>query len=132
MNTKLLMIASSFTLGILGLAATFFPSEIFAYFNISNAGIATLLLQVAGALYVGFAMMNWMAKGNIIGGIYSKPLAMGNFTHYLVAALALIKGTAYYHEFRLMIMLAVLYTVFAILFGWLAFMPPSVKNNKVS
>jgi len=129
MNSKLLMIASSLTSGILGLAATFLSSEILAYCNINAAGIAPLLLQVTGALYVGFAMMNWMAKDNIIGGIYSKPLAMGNFTHYLIAALALIKDITVFYELKILIVLAVLYAVFAMLFGWLAFSAPTAKKH---
>ena len=35
--------------------------------------------------------MNWMAKTVLIGGIYARPLAIGNFTHFLVGALALLK-----------------------------------------
>jgi hypothetical protein len=28
--------------------------------------------MAASALYVGFAMVNWMAKGNLLGGIYNR------------------------------------------------------------
>ena len=36
-------------------------------------------------------MLNWMAKGTLIGGIYNKPIAIGNFTHFTIGGLALIK-----------------------------------------
>jgi len=45
-----------------------------------------------GALYVDFAMLNWMVKGSLIGNIYNRPVAVANFTHFLVGGLALAKG----------------------------------------
>jgi hypothetical protein len=36
-------------------------------------------------------MLNWMAKGTIIGGIYNRPIAIANLTHFLIGGLALAK-----------------------------------------
>jgi hypothetical protein len=35
-------------------------------------------------------MLNWMARANRIGGIYSRPVAMGNFLHFTMGALVLL------------------------------------------
>ena len=51
-----------------------------------------MLVQLAGALYVGFAMVNWMAKGNLLGGIYNRAVAMGNFADFGIGAIVLVKG----------------------------------------
>ncbi|MEP7163617.1 MAG: hypothetical protein ABI741_02930 [Ferruginibacter sp.] len=128
MNTKLLMISSAVILGGLGLAATFFPQEILNNAGIDPAGYASLFVQVTGALYIGFAIMNWMAKATIIGGIYSKPVAMGNFTHFFIAALALIKALQTHHDMMLIWIITVVYVVFALLFAWVAFTKPRRSN----
>src|SRR5471030_22163 len=92
MNTKLIMSASAVFLAIIGISLTFAPREIAAYSGIGSAKSFVLLLQIMGALYFSFAMINWTAKGGIIGGIYNKPIAMGNFTHFFIGALALAKA----------------------------------------
>jgi len=78
MNTKILMIASSLFLLIFGLALTFIPEEITEYLNAGTNQTSVLLLQILGSLYLGFGMLNWMTKNNLIGGIYSRPLVIGN------------------------------------------------------
>ena len=128
MNTKLLMVSSAVILAILGLAATFFPQEILNYIGISSAGYASLFIQVTGALYLGFAMMNWMAKANMIGGIYSKPVAMGNFVHFFIAALALIKALPANHDLKLVWVLTIVYSIFTLLFARVAFNKPARSN----
>jgi hypothetical protein len=76
---------------------------------------------MAGALYLGFAMLNWMAQGNIIGGIYSRPVAIGNLAHFTIGALTLLKSViAGQHSPEVMIGAAV-YTTFAALFAHVAF-----------
>src|SRR6478736_764994 len=93
MNTKLIMTISSVIMGVVGIALTFIPSEILGYFsNEPFPVLAVIVLQMAGALYFGFAMINWIAKANLIGGIYGRPIAVGNLTHFFIGAMALMKG----------------------------------------
>ena len=88
------------------------------------------MLQIMGALYFSFAMINWMAKGAIIGGIYNKPLAIGNFTHFFIGALALIKAAANNPSLPAGVyLLTGLYAVFALLFGLIAFRDPNVQKT---
>ncbi|MEO8794132.1 MAG: hypothetical protein ABI390_01630 [Daejeonella sp.] len=91
MNTKILMTVSAVLLAIMGIALTFFPAELGAFFNISSTNSTLFILQIGGALYFAFAMLNWMAKGAIIGGIYNRPIAIGNFTHFTMVAIASVK-----------------------------------------
>ena len=85
MKTKLLMASSAAFMALLGLAASFLPHEIFSFVGSQPSGFPVLIIQVAGALYLAFAILNWMAKGVTIGGIYSRPIALGNFMHFAVA-----------------------------------------------
>ena len=63
MKTKPIMISSSIFLGILGILLTFIPDEIVSSLSVASNPISTLSLQLLGAIYFGFAMLNWMAKG---------------------------------------------------------------------
>lgn len=78
---------------------------------------------------MGFAMMNWMAKEILIGGIYARPLAVGNFMHFMVGALALLKGGFKNADMPLIWIAVVLYTVFAVGFAVVLFTHPAKKPN---
>jgi hypothetical protein len=86
-HTNILMRLSSLFLVILGLAASFMPQEILAHYGVRSSGLGVLLMQVVGALYLGFAVVNWMARDVLIGGIYARPVALGNFLHFGVVGL---------------------------------------------
>ena len=129
MNTKYLMMSSAVIMGLAGIAASFFPEEIQNNTGLTANTSVTLIIQIIGALYLGFALMNWMAKTVLIGGIYSKPLAMGNFFHFAVAALALIKETINSEGLNFIWIATVLYSVFAILFGLVVFTAPAKKDQ---
>ena len=125
MNSRYLMIASSIVTGLLGLTASFFPKEISNYAGFSPTEMLTLFVQVTGALYVGFAIMNWMAKTVLIGGIYAKPLAMGNFAHFMIAAIALVKAALNNSMLPYLWIIAIVYLIFAVLFGIVLFANPT-------
>ena len=82
MNTKLLMSLSAVVMGITGIILTFFPQEFVSFFKMADTNI--ILLQVLGGLYFSFAMLNWAAKANLTGGIYSRPVTIGNFSHFVI------------------------------------------------
>jgi hypothetical protein len=90
-----------------------------------------LFVQLAGALYLGFAMMNWMAKTVLIGGIYALPLAIGNFSHFLIGALALLKYAFAAPNSLFLWLFTIIYALFAVLFGIVFFTHP-VKANKTA
>lgn len=120
-NTKLLMISSALFLGLLGVAGSFFPEEIVGLYTIEVNTISALMVKIAGALYLGFAVLNWMARGNIIGGIYSRPVALGNFFHFTVIGITLLKLAITSQPASLFITGGILYSIFAISFGYILF-----------
>lgn len=134
MNTKLLMIASAVFMGLTGIALSFTPSEILEYLGQVPNPILTLTLQLMGALYFGFAVTNWMAKGNLMGGIYGKPLCIGNLAHFLIGGLALLKfafnNTDSNKTQTFFLILALIYLVLGISFIYIFFTTPkSLKRN---
>ena len=130
MNTRLLMAVSSLFLGIAGLFASFAPHELLAFLGSPATGPLPILVQLIGALYFGFALVNWTAKDNIIGGIYSRPVSLGNLAHFAIGALALAKGQTSGVGNRIMLVLLAVYAIFAVLFGWLVFgRSPAAKES---
>jgi hypothetical protein len=127
MNTKLLMTLSAAVMGITGIILTLFPQEFASFFKLADTNI--IFLQLLGGLYFGFAMLNWAAKANLIGGIYSRPVAMGNFTHFLIGGLALLKFATRNTTTIFVWIAVVLYLVFAILFGIVLFTSPVMKKK---
>lgn len=91
LNTRFLMGASAVFMALVGIGAAVFPEQILAYFGQPAEGFAVALMKVVAGLYLGLAVLNWMARGNLIGGIYSRPVAMANFAHFLAVALALLQ-----------------------------------------
>jgi len=124
MNAKTLMIVSAVFMTILGVGASFFPQEILAYCGSHPEGLSVLVVQIAGALYMGFAILNWVARGNLIGGIYSRPVALGNFLHFAVVTVVLLKALVGGQKAPEIVVGAVVYSVFAVWFGIVLFTHP--------
>jgi len=111
------MTISAAAMALTGLILQFFPQETLGYLGLTSDGATPLLLQITGALYLGFAMTNWMAKAVLIGGIYARPLAIGNFAHFTIAALALVKYALTAETSALIWIPTAGYSIFAVLFG---------------
>ena len=117
MRTKLLMTSSALFCGIIGILLSFLPNEIAEYLSVEPTIITILFLQILGALYLGFGILNWTAKGTLIGGIYNKPIALGNLMHFIVGAITLVKVISNVQTHReIIIFLTVFYVIFALLF----------------
>ncbi|MEC9026273.1 MAG: hypothetical protein VYD20_01185 [Candidatus Neomarinimicrobiota bacterium] len=132
MNTKPLMTLNAIMLALIGISLIFLPKEILDYFELSASDTLELLMQITGSLYFAFAMLNWMSKGSIIGGIYGRPIAIANLTHFVIAGLSLIKGIMANTGLSYVIWsIAIVYSIFAILFGIVAFKHPVSKNKVI-
>ena len=92
MNTKSLLTLSAMILAMIGISLIFLPNEILDYLELSVSETLQLLMQIIGSFYFALAILNWMSKGSLIGGIYGRPIAMANLTHFVIAGFALIKG----------------------------------------
>ena len=128
-RTRWLMTASALFMASLGLLASFFPQETLAAAGADVAPLAVAVVEIAGALYLGFAILNWTARGILIGGIYGRPVAMGNFLHFTVAATVLIKRALGAEELPLLLG-ASLYAAFAAWFGAVLFTHPRAADPR--
>jgi len=132
MNTKSLMTLSAMILALIGISLIFLPNEILDYLELSVSETLQLLMQIIGSLYFALAILNWMSKGSLIGGIYGRPIAMANLTHFVIAGFALIKGILANPSLSYLIWsIAIIYSIFAIFFGIVAFRHPVSENNHI-
>jgi len=119
MKTKFLMTSRALFCGIIGILLSFLPNEIAEYLSVEPTIITILFLQILGALYLGFGILNWMAKGTLIGGIYNRPIAFGNLMHFVVGAITLVKVISNIQTHtEIIIFLTVFYVIFALLFAY--------------
>ena len=116
-------------MALCGMVLTFLPQESLVYFLIQPLPLVVLALQLTGGLYLGFAMVNWMGRNSLIGGIYGRPVALGNFLHFLVAALALIKAAIAGWGGITVVAAAAVYAVFAVWFGFVVFGHPAPERT---
>ena len=130
MNTKILMASSSLVLALAGVFALFAPEVALSLSGTTATAELSVLAQLMGALYLGFAMMNWAAKDSSIGGIYARPVSLGNFSHFFIGALLLGKYQLS-HPFHLSMMAALfVYALFATLFYWLVFRATGIERDE--
>lgn len=130
MNTKTIMSTSAIFMGFIGAVLSFLPNEIADYLSVEPNNITILFLKILSALYLGFGMLNWMAKGTLIGGIYNKPIAIGNLMHFGVGSIALFKVVSSIQTHpEIIISLTVVYVVFTVIFAYI-FSANPIKTEK--
>ncbi len=120
MAGRSILTISSLALFLVGWALMLAPGEMASWMGVYSAETA-LPLQLFGGALLGFAILNWMSRGNRIGGIYGRPLALANLLLFTSAALALGKaaaaGTAVPHS----VGACVGFSFLAVAFAWLTF-----------
>jgi hypothetical protein len=130
MNTKLLMTASSLVLGLAGIFTLFAPENLLTMLSVPIVNPLPVIIQLLGALYFSLALMNWTAKDSAIGGIYARPVSLGNFAHFFIGTLV---SARYWlsNGLNMSILLIVLvYAVLALLFYWLVFRHSGIAVDK--
>jgi hypothetical protein len=120
MSSRLLMSLTALVLAVLGLACTFAPQELLGLAGLPVLPPLALGVQALGAGWLGLATIDWMARGAPFGGIYGRPIALGNFGNFLMLAAALGKAAAGAPSMPL-IALAVLAALGALAFARLTF-----------
>lgn len=122
---------SSLAFGALGLLLTFASDVVLSSVGLPADKVTILIGQVLGALYFGFSMLNWMSRGNLIGGIYARPTVIANFAHLLIAGLALLKAVISNLDLPMSIwIVSIIYLVFGVCFAVVLFRHPIPPPNE--
>ena len=80
--------------------------------------------QLLAAAWLAVAAQNWLQRSVIIGGIYARPLVYSNFVLYLISALSLVRVLVTPSAPRWLWVVAVLATLFAIVYSALLLRGP--------
>lgn len=126
--SRVLMMLSALFMAALGLITSYIPDKVLQTHGTVPDGPTMLLIQMMGALYLGFALLNWTARGVIMGGIYARPLALGNFLHFAMVAVMLTREAIDHGVVQLATSAAV-FGAFAIGFGVVLFRPPVPSSS---
>jgi len=129
MKTRTLMVSSSAVLAIAGLFALFVPDELLGNITAGQASSLAVILQLTGSLYFALAFVNWTARDSRIGGIYLRPVSLGNFAHFFVGALVLGKYALENSQNFTIIAALSVYAFFAYFFWWLVFRSPGLVEK---
>ena len=125
MNSKTILTSYAILMAIAGIGVLFLGDEVTALLNIQSSPLINALLA---ALFFGFATTNWHSKNLTIGGVYGRPLVLGNLSHTLIGSISLIK-IANDTSTLTTIILTIIYSIFALAFTWLMYTHPKTNNN---
>lgn len=106
------MVTSGILNGILGILLTFLPQEIGRWLGTtSQTGAEVLILQLLGGALFGIGLMNYMGRNAVLGGIYGKPIILGNMVFHFIAAIELIKYLFDTEQWVVLFIPAILYSL---------------------
>ncbi len=129
-RTKLVMSTNASLLLAHGVVLLFAPEVLFKLFNLSNTPETSVSAQFLSAALIGLGLMNWTARGLVLGGIYGRAIVYGNFAYSLIGFLASIKARLNGFSNDYFWIEIVLYLVFTIAFGVMLFRGPSAKTTE--
>lgn len=112
---------SAIVLFIAGGAALFAADEVARWLDPAPSRAMPLMVQLAASGLLGFAAMNWMSRGNRIGGIYGRPIGIGNLLLFLTAALSLGKPAMSGDLPAAVAIVTAAFALLAVSFAWLVF-----------
>jgi hypothetical protein len=121
MQSRALMTTSAVYLLGTGVVLTFLSQEVAALAGLAEASAGPLLLQLVAALYLGMGFTNWMWRLNLVGGIYGRPIGVGNVVHFTVGAFALGRAAVGSLVTPAIWPIVWLYVLFALAFAWIIF-----------
>lgn len=75
-----------------GAAMLFAPDVVLPRLAPGYPPSALWLGQLLGAAWLGFAALDWLSQGAVLGGIYGRPVVMGNAALHFMSAMVLLKA----------------------------------------
>lgn len=92
MLTKLLSRASALTLFIAGLALLFAPDVLLPALVQGFPPAGAWLGQLLAAAWLGVAVLTWLQRNAVLGGIYGRPTVLANAVLYFISAVSLLRA----------------------------------------
>lgn len=118
-----LLVAAAAIYFAAALLLLFGPDELLAAAGSVPNPLGSVLLQLVAAALLGFAMLNWMQRFTVTGGIYGRPLVIANLAHAMTAALSLAHFAQRGARAMPILVALTTYGALALAFGWAFFRP---------
>lgn len=128
MPGRIILTLSALALFVSGLVALFAPDEIARLLDPAASSSLPVAIQLIGGSLLGFALLNWMSRRNRIGGIYARPIGMGNLMLFTTAALTIGKALSRGYLPLAFISAGLVCGVLAAGFAWLVFVHDPVAR----
>ena len=74
-----------------GIGTTFFSNEFIGLLSLQQHMLTTLIVQLLGAIQLGWGMLNYMCRNHKYGGIYGRPLLLANLAFLIVSGMAMLR-----------------------------------------
>lgn len=123
------MIASASLLFAHGMVLLFASEFLLELFGISHSSGGSATAQLFGAALISIGLMNWTARGLVLGGIYGRSLVYGNFTYSFIGFLISFRARLGGFSNDYFWIEVVLHLASAIVFGVLLFRGPMTQTK---
>ena len=91
---RTILTASALVLAATGGIALFAPDETARAVEATASRNLSLAIQLIGAGFLGIAVLDWMSRGNRIGGIYARPIGIANLLMFMTTAFSIGKAAS--------------------------------------
>ena len=115
------MTVSAILFAISGISALFFPYEIAQWIDLPQR--AGLLVQLFSAGLLAIAVTNYIGRNAIYGGIYGKPIMLGNFMFGIICGTSLLSAQLRYQYGFWVWLMILAFGLYTLVFIKLIFFP---------
>lgn len=88
MRLNLLLVSAAIVYGLSSLALIFAPTEVLGAANAPSGPVVAWMGQLLGGALFGLAMLNWMQRYSVVGGILGRPILVTNLSFLAVSFFA--------------------------------------------
>lgn len=94
MSSRTILTITSLLLFAVGGLAVFAADEVADLMDLEVSFETRIFAEFAGIGMLALAIQNWMSPGRPIGGVYARPLGLGNLLFFSTSALGIFSAAA--------------------------------------
>lgn len=129
MSSRTILTITSILLFATGGLAVFAADEVAGLMELEVSFETRIFAEFAGIGMLALAVQNWMSRARPIGGVYARPLGLGNLLFFSTSALTLGRYLAAETLPREMIAVCGVFALLALAFAWLVFFSQPAADN---
>ena len=131
MSSTLISRASAALLFAGGLGLLFAPDAILPRLIPGYPTSGLWFGQLLGAAWLALAVLNWLSRASLLGGIYGRPVVGPNAAFYFIATMVLIKAASAQTMPAWIWIVMFPVVLMAGVYAWLLFRGPMVRDSVI-